>query len=186
MTNRATTTTMSTVPVAGAKTITPKTSAAGATISATPVAAGATADEQWEMTDFEIGRAYRLAKDPEMMIDILADLNAVSRRKMRRADADVGRQAPRRYCRVANAFAKPRRLRRSRRRRRGQIYPARCQTPCGEKICRRRRGTLGAAAAQKFRLLQRLGGRRAALAYRKGDCGAGTRLRLDRRRLCGG
>ncbi|MBE6792298.1 MAG: hypothetical protein E7534_02185 [Ruminococcaceae bacterium] len=90
MTNRATTTTMSTVPVAGAKTTAPKTSAAGATISATPVAAGATADERWEMTDFEIGRAYRLAKDPEMMIDILADLNAVSRRKMRRKMVALG------------------------------------------------------------------------------------------------
>ncbi len=46
--------------------------------------------EQWEMTDFEIGRAYRLAKEPEMMIDILADLNAVSRRKMRRKMVSLG------------------------------------------------------------------------------------------------
>ncbi len=44
----------------------------------------------WEMTDFEIGRAYRLAKDPEMMIDILADLNAVSRRKMRSKMVSLG------------------------------------------------------------------------------------------------
>ena len=57
------------------------------TISA---AAKATADECWEMTDFEIGRAYRLAKDPDMMIDILADLNAVSRRKMRRKMVSLG------------------------------------------------------------------------------------------------
>ena len=92
-------------------TLTPKTTSAGGTIPKTATSRGAANQtsrraanqtagravtpkaplpEQWEMTDFEIGRAYRLAKDPEMMIDILADLNAVSRRKMRRKMVSLG------------------------------------------------------------------------------------------------
>ena len=42
------------------------------------------------MTDFEIRRDFRLAKDPEMMVEILAGLNAVSQRTMRRKLAAMG------------------------------------------------------------------------------------------------
>ena len=42
------------------------------------------------MTDFEIGRDFRLAKDPAMMVEVLAGLNAVSMRTMRRKLVSLG------------------------------------------------------------------------------------------------
>lgn len=50
--------------------------------------------KQWEMTDGEISRAYRLAKDPVMMVEILAGLNDVDRRTMKRKLRQLGLTVP--------------------------------------------------------------------------------------------
>ena len=42
------------------------------------------------MTDFEIARDFRLAKDREMMVEVLAGLSAVSQRVMRRKLTSMG------------------------------------------------------------------------------------------------
>lgn len=50
--------------------------------------------KQWEMSDGEISRAYRLAKDPLMMVEILAGLNDVDVRTMKRKLRELGLTLP--------------------------------------------------------------------------------------------
>lgn len=48
----------------------------------------------WEMTDGEISRSYRLAKDPVTMVEVLAGLNDVSVCRMKRKLKSLGLSVP--------------------------------------------------------------------------------------------
>ena len=49
---------------------------------------------RWEMTDGEISRAFRLAKDPVTMVEVLAGLNAVGLRTMKKKLRELGLSLP--------------------------------------------------------------------------------------------
>lgn len=50
--------------------------------------------QTWEMTDGEMARAFRLAKDPITMIEVLAGLNAVGVRTMKKKLKELGLALP--------------------------------------------------------------------------------------------
>ena len=55
------------------------------------------------MSDFEIDRSYRLAKDPAMQVEVLAGLNAVSVRTMRQKLVSMGLIAAQRRGQARNS-----------------------------------------------------------------------------------